>query len=73
MLGVAIEHDFSHGEFWILAHRHGPSHFAAMPTIIFLPLQQKVLKTLQNEVIFPLITRKTLIYTPELFNHSYQS
>jgi hypothetical protein len=31
---------------------------------IFLPLRQKLLKTLQNEAIFPqiAITRKTLIY-----------
>ena len=33
MLGVAIEHYFSHGEICRLAHGFGPSHFAAMFTI----------------------------------------
>lgn len=34
MLGVAIEHYFSHGEICILAHGFGPSHFAAMSTML---------------------------------------
>ena len=33
MLGVAIEHYFSHGGICILAHGNDPSHFAAISTI----------------------------------------
>ena len=36
--------------------------------VIFLPLQQKLLKTLQNEAIFPLITMNVSIYASNHFN-----
>ena len=36
-----------------------------------LPLRSKLLKSLQNEAIFPLITKNVLIYASELFNQSY--
>ena len=35
-------------------------------TVIFWPLQQKLMATLQNEAIIPLITKNTLIYPSDL-------
>ena len=48
-------------------------HFIAacnitLTEVNFLPLRQKLLKTLQNEAIFPLITMNVLIYASNLFN-----
>ena len=40
--------------------------------VIFLPLQQKLLKTLQNEAIVPLITINALIYPSELLKPSLE-
>ena len=37
----------------------------------FLPLRWKLLKTLQNEDIFPLITRIASIYVSKIFNQRY--
>ena len=42
--------------------------FGKRPPVIFLPLRQKLLKTLQNEVIFPVITKKALIYPSNLWS-----
>ena len=42
-----------------------------LPYYNCLPLQQKLLKTLQNEAIFPLITMNVLIYVSNLINSSY--
>ena len=36
-----------------------------------LPLRSKLLKSLQNEAIFPLITMNVLIYASDLSNQSY--
>ena len=41
---------------------------ALKPPINFLPLRQKLFKTLQNEAIFPLITMNVLIYASNHFN-----
>ena len=38
------------------------------PDLNFLPLRQKLLKTLQNEAFFPLITKNVLIYASNHFN-----
>ena len=37
----------------------------------FLPLRQKLLKTLQNEAIFPLITMNVSIYASNHFNLTF--
>ena len=39
-----------------------------VPLVIFLPLRPKLLKSLQNEGIFTLITMKVLIYASNLIN-----
>ena len=39
-----------------------------MPIVNFLPLRPKLLKSLQNEGIFPLITMNVLIYASNLID-----
>ena len=56
---------------WLPGWGHSITTNTNWSPITFLTLQQKLLKSLQNEAIFPLITMNALIYASDISNQSY--